>query len=116
MKPSEIHWFWLRGASLAFSYGAAAEFGHALPAELATYLDSFAPLDIFAPAEDVQLDTVGNPYACIASAATAFKQLRIINGERGFNLAPRAAAWLFPRLKTWAGPHYAAWCAAFDNA
>jgi hypothetical protein len=33
-----------------------------------------------------------------------------------FTLVPQAAAWLFPRFKTWAGPHYGACCAVFNKA
>ncbi len=64
-------------------------------------------------------DTLGQLLLCAAAlhhALTAFGEDVIIDDERGFNLAPRAAAWLFPRMKTWAGPHYGAWCAVFDNA
>jgi hypothetical protein len=64
-------------------------------------------------------DTLGQFLLCSAAlhhALHAFEDEPIIDDARGFNLAPRAAAWLFPRLKTWAGPHYAAWCTGFDNA
>ncbi|RPD45228.1 hypothetical protein DNI29_17705 [Hymenobacter sediminis] len=64
-------------------------------------------------------DTLGQFLLCSAAlhhALTAFEPDRIIDDERGFNLAPRAAAWLFPRMKAWAGPQYSAWCSAFDNA
>ena len=54
--------------------------------------------------------------AALHHALTAFEHPHIIDDERGFNLAPQAAAWLFPRMKAWAEPHYAAWCSAFDNA
>ena len=64
-------------------------------------------------------DTLGQFILCSAAlhhALTAFEQPCILDDERGFNLAPQAAAWLFPRLKNWAGPHYAAWGSSFDNA
>ena len=35
---------------------------------------------------------------------------------RGFRLAPEPAAWLFPRLRQWAGPYYPEWTQEFDNA
>ena len=41
---------------------------------------------------------------------------RISDDERGFNLAPAAADWLFPRLKRWAPEVYGEWVGAFDNA
>ena len=57
---SEIRQFWPGGLPFAFRHGRAAgrlvaEFGRPLPAELAAYLDTFAP------AEDVDFETVGNP-------------------------------------------------------
>lgn len=193
---AEIRQFWPGGRPFVFGQGAAAgrlaaEFGRALPTELATYLDTFAP------AEDVDFESVGNPLrlyglgslgvhqpgynwnpvtqepiadwpasffllgdegadpvlldlnqpelgirklwhgqgdwatgdpvaatlgqfllcsAAVHHALTAFEPAPITDDERGFNLAPQAAAWLLPHLKQWAGPYYAAWCAAFDNA
>ncbi|HET9501911.1 MAG TPA: hypothetical protein VFO93_00115 [Hymenobacter sp.] len=193
---AEIRQFWPGGLPFAFGHGAAAgrlaaEFSRPLPAELATYLDTFAPV------EDVEFDTVGNPLrlyglgslgrhqpgynwnpvsntpiddwpasffllgdegadpvlldlnqpelgiqklwhsqgnwdtgetvantlgqfllcsAALHHALTAFEAEAFTDDEHGFNLAPQAAAWLFPHLKAWAGPHYAAWVAAFDNA
>ena len=68
---------------------------------------------------DTVADTIGQFLLCSAAlhhALTAFEADHIIDDERGFNLAPQAAAWLFPRMKTWAGPYYQAWCSAFDNA
>lgn len=68
---------------------------------------------------DTLADTIGQLLLCSAAlhhALTAFEEERIIDDERGFNLAPQAAAWLFPRLKIWAGPYYQAWCEPFDNA
>ena len=64
-------------------------------------------------------DTIGQFLLCSAAlhhALKAFEQEPIVDDERGFNLAPQAAAWLFPRMKTWAGPYYPAWCSTFDNA
>jgi len=64
-------------------------------------------------------DTLGQFLLCSAAlhhALTAFEAEWLIDDERGFNLAPQAAAWLFPRMRTWAGPYYQAWCSAFDNA
>ena len=193
---AEIRQFWPGGTPFAFGHGAAAgrlaaEFGRELPAELVTYLDTIAP------AQEVDFNTVGNPFclygldrlgirqpgynwnpvtntpiddwpagffllgdeggdpvlldlddpemgvqklwhgegdwetgsmvadtlgqfllcsAALHHALTAFEEERIIDDARGFNLAPQAAAWLFPRMKTWAGPHYGAWCSVFDNA
>ena len=68
---------------------------------------------------DTVAGTLGQFLLCSAAlhhALTAFEEDVIIDDERGFNLASLAAAWLFPRMKTWAGPHYGAWCAVFDNA
>ena len=193
---AEIQQFWPGGLPFAFGRGGAAarlraEFRCPLPPELTTYLDTFAP------AEDVEFKTVGNPLylyglgslgarqpgyswnpvtqepiadwpagffllgdegadpvvldlgqpatgiqklwhgegdwatgdsvadtlgqfllcsAALHHALTAFEPEPIVDDERGFNLAPQAAAWLLPRLKTWAGPHYAAWSGVFDNA
>ena len=192
----EISQFWPSGQPFAFRHGAAAErlaaeFGRALPAELVAYLDTYAPV------EDVDFETAGNPLrlyglgslgvrqpgynwnpitqesiadwptsffllgdegadpvlldldqpelgiqklwygegdweigdtvadtlgqfllcsAALHHALTAFGPPRVLDGERGFKLAPRAAAWLFPSMKQWAGPHYGAWCAVFRNA
>jgi hypothetical protein len=64
-------------------------------------------------------DTLGQFLLCSAAqhhALTAFEDEPFVDDARGFNLAPRAAAWLFPRLKVWAGPHYGAWSGVFDNA
>jgi len=64
-------------------------------------------------------DTLGQFLLCSAAlhhALQAFEDDPFIDDAQGFQLAPRAAAWLFPRLQAWAGPHYGAWCAAFDNA
>lgn len=193
---TEIRQFWPGPLPFATRPGAAAgrlaaEFQRELPADLVAYLDTVAP------AQDVELETVGNPLrlyglqslgvqqpgynwnpvtqAVIADwpaafflladeggdpvlldldqpelgirklwhgegdwetgeavadtlgqfllcstalhhALTAFEQPRILDDERGFNLAPPAAAWLFPRLKSWAGPYYGTWCSVFDNA
>ena len=193
---AEIRQFWPDETPFGFGHGAvagrlAAEFGRALPVELATYLD------VIAPSEEVDFRTVGNPFclygldrlgvrqpgynwnpvtdapiagwpasffllgdegadpvlldlarpergiqklwhgagnwemgdtvadtlgqlilcsAALHYALTAFEEEAISDDERGFNLAPQAAAWLFPRMKIWAGPHYDAWCAVFDNA
>lgn len=191
----EIQQFWPAGLPFAFGRGRAAaqlsaEFGHPFPPALVTHLDTVAP------AEDVELATVGNPsqlyglarlgpqqpgYSCnyvtqtplpdcppfflladegadpvvldlgqpaagiqkllhgagswaegdpvadtlgqfwLGSAARhhtlhAFETEPISADAQGFRLAPPVAAWLFPRLKTWAGAYYAAWCADFDNA
>ncbi|MBF9221278.1 SMI1/KNR4 family protein [Hymenobacter ruricola] len=68
---------------------------------------------------DTLAATIGQFLLCSAAlhhALTAFEEDPFVDDERGFNLAPQAAAWLFPRLKTWAGPYYAAWCSDFDNA
>jgi hypothetical protein len=68
---------------------------------------------------DIMAATIGQFLLCSAAlhhAFTAFETDPIIDDERGFNLAPQAAAWLFPRMKTWAGPYYRAWCSAFSNA
>ena len=70
-------------------------------------------------AGDTVADTLGQfllGSAALHHALTAFGPEPIVDDERGFNLAPRAAAWLFPRLRAWAGPHYAAWTNSFDNA
>ncbi|OGX81563.1 SMI1/KNR4 family protein [Hymenobacter coccineus] len=68
---------------------------------------------------DPVADTLGQFLLCSAArhhALQAFEDEPIVDDAQGFRLAPQAAAWLFPRLKTWARAHYAAWCAAFDNA
>jgi hypothetical protein len=68
---------------------------------------------------DTVADTLGQFLLCSAAlhhALTAFEDEPFVDDERGFNLAPQAAAWLFPRLKAWAGPHYGAWSGVFDNA
>ncbi|HEX8326667.1 MAG TPA: hypothetical protein VF629_03940 [Hymenobacter sp.] len=68
---------------------------------------------------DILAATLGQFLLCCAAlhhALTGFEEEPVIDDERGFNLAPQAAAWLFPRMKTWAGPYYAAWCSSFDNA
>ncbi len=70
-------------------------------------------------AGDVVADSLGQFLLCSAAlhhALTAFGPPRVLDGKRGFELAPQPAAWLFPRLKQWAGPHYDTWCAAFCNA
>ena len=57
-------------------------------------------------------DTLGQFLLCSAAlhhALHAFEDEPILDDAQGFNLAPQAAAWLFPRLKAWAGPHYGAW-------
>lgn len=64
-------------------------------------------------------DTLGQLLLCSAAlhhALNAFEEEPIVDDARGFNLAPQAAAWLFPQMKQWAGPYYAAWCSGFDNA
>ncbi|WP_143069850.1 hypothetical protein [Hymenobacter actinosclerus] len=64
-------------------------------------------------------DTVGQLLLCAAArhhALTGFEEDPIIDDDKGFNLAPRAAEWLFPRLRRWAGDYYYAWTAGFDNA
>jgi hypothetical protein len=64
-------------------------------------------------------DTLGQFLLCSAAlhhALTAFGPAPISRAARRLTLAPAAAAWLFPRLKVWAGPHYGAWSAVFDNA
>jgi len=58
---AEIHQFWPGGVPFAFGHGAAAgrlaaEFGRELPTELVTYLDTIAP------AQEVDFNTVGNPF------------------------------------------------------
>ena len=68
---------------------------------------------------DTVADTLGQFLLCSAAlhhALTAFEDEPLVEDARGFNLAPQAAAWLLPRLKTWAGPHYGAWSVVFDNA
>ncbi|MDO7844730.1 hypothetical protein Q5H92_00055 [Hymenobacter sp. M29] len=68
---------------------------------------------------DTVADTIGQFLLCSAALHHAFEAFEtdyITDDERGFNLAPQAAAWLFPRMKTWAGLYYQAWCADFDNA
>jgi hypothetical protein len=68
---------------------------------------------------DTMADTLGQFLLCSAAlhhALTDFEEEWFIDDERGFNLAPQAAAWLFPCLKKWAGPYYQAWSADFDNA
>ena len=193
---AEIQQFWPTGLPFAFGRGRAAtrlsaEFGHAFPPDLVTYLDTVAPaedvefatignplllyglarlgpqqpgysfnpvtqrplldwnpafflladegadpvvLDLGQPAAglrkllhgagsweegDLVADTLGQFLLCSAArhhALHAFEDEPIIDDTHGFRLAPQAAAWLFPRLKTWAGAHYAAWCADFDNS
>lgn len=68
---------------------------------------------------ETMADTIAQFLLCSAAlhhALTAFEEDVIVDDEHGFNLAPQAAAWLFPRMKSWAGPHYGAWCSVFDNA
>jgi hypothetical protein len=49
-------------------------------------------------------------------ALTAGGPEPLSQAARRLTLAPAAAAWLFSWLKAWAGPHYGAWSAVFDNA
>lgn len=68
---------------------------------------------------DTLADTMGQLLLCAAArhhALNAFEEDPIVDDEQGFNLAPRAAEWLFPRLKVWAGDYYDAWVGYFDNA
>lgn len=68
------------------------------------------------------LDIAGSiPQLLLCSAALdhalmAFEPEAVIDDERGYNLAPKAAAWLFPHMRGWAGGYYDAWCSLFDNA
>lgn len=63
--------------------------------------------------------SIGQFLLCAAALQHALHHLGgddpIIDDENGFQLAPAAAAWLFPRIREWAGPYYKAWCAVFDN-
>ncbi|WP_019946821.1 SMI1/KNR4 family protein [Hymenobacter aerophilus] len=68
---------------------------------------------------DTMADTLGQFLLCAAArhhALNAFEADPFVDDDKGFSLAPRAAEWLFPRLRRWAGPHYAAWVEDFDNA
>ena len=68
---------------------------------------------------DTLADTLGQWLLCSAAlhhALQTFEEESIIDDANGFNLAPRAAAWLLPRLKNWAGEYYAAWASVFDNS
>ena len=120
----------------------AAEFGRAFPPELVTYLDMVVPaqeeafdtvgnplclyglgrLGVQQPGYNwnpvTNAPIIGWPdsFFLLGDEGTDSVLLDLHRPERGFNLAPQAAAWLFPRMKTWAGPHYSAWCAEFDNA
>lgn len=40
----------------------------------------------------------------------------IIDDEKGFNLSPLPAAWLFPFMHKYAGEYYSEWTRGFDNA
>ena len=67
---------------------------------------------------DTLAATLGQFLLCAAArhhALNAFEAEPIVDDAAGFRLAPRAAAWLLPRLRTWAGDYYAAWAAPFDN-
>lgn len=70
-------------------------------------------------AGDTLADSLGQFILCAAAlhhALTAFEAEPIVDDARGFNLAPQAAAWLFARMRQWAGPYYDVWCSVFDNA
>lgn len=54
--------------------------------------------------------------AALHNALTAFESEPILDDDLGFRLAPRAAEWLLPRLRVWAGPHVGHWVGLFDNA
>ncbi len=67
---------------------------------------------------EVLADTIGQLLLCLAAkhhALNRFEKEPIIDDQNGFNLAPKAADWYFSNMKVWAGDHYDAWCAVFDN-
>jgi hypothetical protein len=63
--------------------------------------------------------TLGQFLLCAAAqhhALNNFEEDPIVDDERGFCLAPNAAAWYFKNMKVWAGNCYPEWCSGFDNA
>jgi hypothetical protein len=64
--------------------------------------------------------SIGQFLLCAAAVQHALRHLggddAISDDENRFQLVPEAAAWLFPRMREWAGPYYDAWCSVFDNA
>lgn len=63
-------------------------------------------------------DTIGQFLLCSAAlhhALNHFEDESVVDDEKGFNLAPEAAAWYFANMKSWAGIYYDAWCSVFDN-
>ncbi|MGI4870529.1 MAG: SMI1/KNR4 family protein [Janthinobacterium lividum] len=62
--------------------------------------------------------SIGQFLLCAAARQHALLHFgdAILDDAQGFRLAPEAAAWLFPRLRRWAGPYYDAWCSEFENA
>lgn len=53
--------------------------------------------------------------AAVQHALNAFEDEPILDDELGFRLAPKAAAWLYPRLRDWAGIHKGHWVGVFDD-
>lgn len=65
-----------------------------------------------------EADSPGHFVLCAAAihhALTAWGLDVITDDESGFRLADEPAAWLFPRMKKWAGRYYEDWCSIFDN-
>jgi len=64
-------------------------------------------------------ETIGVFLLCAAAqhhALNHFESDPIIDDDEGFSLAPKAAAWYFPRMEKWAGDFYSEWCSVFDNS
>jgi hypothetical protein len=63
-------------------------------------------------------DSIGQFLLCSAAqhhALNNFEEDPIVDDEKGFNLAEKAAKWYFARMKKWAGSYYEDWCSVFDN-
>ena len=63
--------------------------------------------------------SIGQFLLCAAARQHALRYFgdeATTDDERGFQLAPAPAAWLFPRLREWAGPYYREWTLGLDNA
>lgn len=63
-------------------------------------------------------DSFGQFLLCCAArhhALNNFEEDPIVDDEKGFNLADKAAEWYFKNMKKWAGEYYENWCSVFDN-
>lgn len=68
---------------------------------------------------EVIADSIGQFLACAGvmnQALTAFEDEPILDDDEGFCLAPKAAAWCFPKIKEIARDYYDEWCSVFENA